>query len=84
MYITCIYDRCGWMVFTCENVDTYRPTIRLRSREKVKFKSNKRNLEKILKSPLYRGIKLWDMIPESIQRSLTKVKLKRLIKGLHL
>ena len=67
-----------------ENIDTYRPTIRLRSRKKVKFKSNKRNLEKILKSPLYRGIKLWDMIPESIQRSLTKVKFKRLIKGLHL
>ena len=51
------------------------------SRKKVKFKNIMRKQEKILKSPMYRGIKLWDMIPEDIQRSLTKVKFKR---GIHL
>ena len=62
------------------HIDRYRPTIRLRSRRKVKFKKYKRNLEKILKSPLYRGIKLWDMIPDEIQRSVTKVKFKIMVK----
>ena len=45
------------------NLDKYRPPIKLRSRNKVKFKQNKRNLEGFLKSPLCRGIKLWNMIP---------------------
>ena len=35
------------------SLDIYRPEIRLRSRNKIKFKTNKRNLEGILKSPLY-------------------------------
>ena len=58
-------------------IDRYRPPIRLRSRKKVKFKTYKRNLSKIVKSPFYRGIKLWDMIPIKIQLSVTKVKFKR-------
>ena len=28
------------------------------------------------KSPMMRGIKLWNVIPQSIQRALTKVKFK--------
>ena len=36
-----------------------------------------RNLKGIDKSPLSRGRKLWDMIPEDIQKSLTRVKFKR-------
>ena len=66
------------------HIDRYRPTIRLRSRRKVKFKKQKRNLEKIMKSPLYRGVKLWDMIPEDIQRSVTKVKFKTMLKSVKL
>ena len=66
------------------SLDRYRPNIRLRSRNKIKFKQHKRNLEGILKSPLYRGIKLWDRIPDSIQRSTTKVKFKHQIKGIPL
>ena len=67
-----------------ECIDTYRPKIRLRSRKKVKFRNKKRNLEKITKSPLYRGIKLWDMIPDNIQRSVTKVKFKQQIRAIKL
>ena len=63
-------------------LDKYRPPIRLRSRNKIKFKQNRRVLEGILKSPLTRGIKLWNMIPESIQRSVTKVKFKAKIKDI--
>ena len=66
------------------NIDEYGPAIRLRSRKKVKFKKYKRNLQKILKSPLYLGVKLWDMIPDGIQRSITKVKFKTLLKSVPL
>ena len=42
------------------------------------------NLKGIDKSPLYRGRKLWDIIPEDIQRALTKVKFKRGISNIKL
>ena len=67
-----------------DNLDQYRPKINLRSRKRVKFRLPLRNLTKISKSPLLRGIKLWDMVPEPIQRSLTKVKFKREIKSIRL
>ena len=52
----------------------------LRSRKKVKFKHLLRNMQRLLKSPLSRGIKIWDRIPQAIQRSLTKVKFKIALK----
>ena len=58
-------------------LDTYRPKIHLRSRGKVKFRYRKRNLKSIEKGPLHRGMKLWDMIPQDVQKALTKVKFKR-------
>ena len=33
-----------------------------------------------MKSPLYRRVKLWDMIPDNFQRSVTKVKFKTMLK----
>ena len=57
-----------------------RPGIHLRSRNKVKFKKYNRTYEKYLKNPMARGIILWDRIPESVQRSTTKVKFKQGIK----
>ena len=45
-----------------QTLDTYRPDINLRSRKIVEFKYLQRNMEKFLKSPLSRGIKLWDRI----------------------
>ena len=59
-----------------------RPSVHLRSRNKIKFKAPKRVYEKYLKSPLSRGTVLWDRIPESIQRSTTKVKFKSRLKPL--
>ena len=53
-----------------------RPRVHLRNHNKIKFKVHKRIYEKYLKSPLSRGITVWDRIPESIQRSTTKVKFK--------
>ena len=59
-----------------------RPSINLRSRNKIKFKQKRRILEGILKSPMNRGITLWNMIPENIQRAVTKVKFKAGLKGI--
>ena len=33
-----------------------------------------------LKSPRVRGVKVWDMLPATVQKAITKVKLKLLIK----
>ena len=57
-------------------LDIFRPKINLRSRRNVKFNYPHRNMQKFLKSPLSRGIKIWDRIPQAIQRSVTKVKFK--------
>ena len=61
-------------------VEKARPEIHLRNRNKIKFKAHKRVHERYLKSPLSRGISMWDRLPESVQRSTTKVKFKRDIK----
>ena len=61
-------------------IEKSRPEIPLRNRNKIKFKTHKRVYEKYLKSPHPRGIKMWDRIPESVQRSTTKVKFKKKIK----
>ena len=61
-------------------LDKHRPTINLRSRKKVRFRLHHRNMQRFLKSPLSRGIKIWDRIPHAIQRSTTKVKFKNSLK----
>ena len=61
-------------------IEQGRPNIILRSNNKVKFVQYKREYEKYLKSPISRGITLWDRIPETIQRLTTKVKFKGAIK----
>ena len=61
-------------------IERSRPEVDLRNRNKIKFKAHKRVHEKYPKSPLSQGITMWDRIPESVQRSTTKVKFKRDIK----
>ena len=46
---------------------------------KVKFLVPKTKLTKVMKSPYYRGISLWDMLPEEVQRGTTKVRFKKQI-----
>ena len=59
-----------------------RPRVHLRCRQKVKFKTYKRVYEKYLKSPLSRGISLWDRLPEAVQKSTTKFKFKKAIQDI--
>ena len=62
-------------------LDSVRPTINLRSNKKVKFKKqSKYRYTMYLKSPKMRGMKVWDMLPATVQKATTKVKFKSLIK----
>ena len=65
-------------------IDNTRSKVNLRSRNKIRFKHNKRYCTVMIKSPLYRGIKLWDNIPEAIQHSPTKCKFKVALKKIRL
>ena len=62
---------CRIQEWSC--IDTDRPEIVLRSRDKIKFVTK---LTKVMKSPYYRGISLWDMLNEEQQRATTKVRFK--------
>ena len=59
-----------------------RPRVHLRNRRKIKFKPYKRTYEKYLKSPLSRGISLWDRLPENVQKSTTKFKFKKCVQDI--
>ena len=60
-------------------IETHRPGIRLRSNNKIKFKTKITKLTKVLNSPYYRGVRLWDRLTENVQKATTKVKFKQLI-----
>ena len=60
-------------------IDAVRPVIRLRNRNKIKFLTPATKLSKILNSPFYRGVRMWDMLSEEVQRATTKFKFKKLI-----
>ena len=60
-------------------LDHARPRGHLRGRQKIKFKQYRRTYEKYLKSPLARGTSLWDRLPEAVQKSTTKFKLKKCV-----
>ena len=61
---------------TQQNPDPFRPMMTLHSRNNIRFQRFKRHLKGIDKSPMLRGIRLWDQIPQAVQRALTKVKFK--------
>ena len=69
---------------TCKKpgiLDPFRPAINLRSIKKVKFKRDTKYRYQIyLKSPRIRGVRVWDMLPATVQKATTKVKFNTLIK----
>ena len=65
-----------------ENLDVYRPPMTLRSNRKIRFRCQKTNLKGIEKSPMMRGIKIWNMLLPVLQRASTKVKFKTEFKQL--
>ena len=53
----------------------------LHSSRKVKFKKvRKHKYELYFKSPMVRGIKVWEMLPVAVQKATAKVKFKLLMK----
>ena len=73
-------EHLGLIMYRLSAEDHYikrnRPNVNLRSNNRIKFIQHNRQYEKYLKSPLSRGITLWDRIPEAVQKSTTKVKFK--------
>ena len=65
-----------------ELLEYHRPRVHLRNRGKIKFKTYKRTYEKYLKSPLSRGVSLWDRLPEGVQKSTTKFKFKKCVQNI--
>ena len=51
----------------------------LRNNKKVKMKYNFSNLTKLHTSPFYRGVKLWNKLPEKIQKCNVKREFKKLV-----
>ena len=50
-----------------KNIETQRPKIELRSRNKVKFKNKFTKISKVQNSPYYRGEFLWNQLPDDLQ-----------------
>ena len=59
------------------NLETYRPDVVLRNSNKIKFKIKNTKLTMVQNSPFYRGVTLWDRLPEEVQKATTKVKFKQ-------
>ena len=64
----------GAMEFNPEN---QRPNTQLRNGGKIRFKVPYTTLNKVQNSPFYRGAKLWERLPEGVQKATTKVKFKQ-------
>ena len=59
------------------NVQEKNDYMTLRSTNKVKLKSDFTSLSKVQRSPYYRGLKLWDSLPEKLQKEENKSKFKQ-------
>ena len=60
-------------------LETDRPAVNLPSRRKIKFSTPATKLTRVIKSPFYRGVSLWDRLTIEVQRATTKVHFKGLI-----
>ena len=67
-----------------DNVYIRNCNINLRSSNKVKMKSSFTRLTKVKKSPLYRGLDLWNMLPDELQNEPSKIQFKSEIKKYNL
>ena len=60
-----------------EYIETLSCDRNLRSTEKIKLKNYFTSKTKVLNSPLYRGIRLWNSLPADIQKEKDKYSFKR-------
>ena len=57
-------------------MNLYKDYVILRSRNKIEFQTPVTTLTKVMKSPYYRGVSLWDMLNEEVLGATTKVRFK--------
>ena len=73
-----MYSQCKKSI----NIQNKEMNMSLRSSKKVNLKSDFTHLTKIQRSPYYRGLKLWNELPVSIQNEQSRPKFKASIKSL--
>ena len=73
------------ILFACSNDQKYLKVTRNRTRAEVKivFDIPDKCTSKFLNSPFYRGIKLWNVLPENVQRSVNLVTFSKHVKPLY-
>ena len=54
----------------------------LRSKKKIMLRYNFSNLTKLHNSPFYRGVEIWNTLPESVQKCQSKHEFKKMVKRL--
>ena len=59
-----------------DNIQTGTCDIKLHSSKKVKMKSSFTKLTKVRKSPMYRGLELWNQLPDELRTEPSKIKFK--------
>ena len=67
-----------------EYVDTVRPDMLLRNHDGTKFKIRITRNHKVFKSPYYRGVQLWEKLPNATRTMHEKKEFKRSIKSIEL
>ena len=67
-----------------ENVETRRPDVVLRDRHKVKMKLPYSNKDRVLKSPYYISVNLWNQLDSDVQNIVSKGEFKKRIRALDL
>ena len=65
-------------------VDTHRPEMLLRNHNGTTFKIKATRNHKVYKSPYYRGVQLWERLPNATQTLHAKKEFKQSIKGIEL
>ena len=63
-----------------ENIKEKPVNLNLRSQKKIKLKSDFTRLTKIQRSPYYRGILEWNLLPDDIQTETNKCRFKERVK----
>ena len=60
-----------------ESKDTEKHSIKLRSSNKVKIKTDYTAKTRVYNSPLYRGMRLWNLLPPDLQKEKDKFTFKK-------
>ena len=66
-----------------QNLKVNKVTTNLRSKNKVKLKNDFTSKTRVLSSPLYRGLRLWDSLPSDLHKEKDSWTFKKKIAKYH-